>query len=419
MKSSRRPIISPLFRENLHVALHSVKTNKLRSVLTILIIAVGITALVGILTAIEAIGSSVNDSFRSLGAASFTIRSRYASASGGESRTRIRNTPTVTYFQAMEFVSKYKQSAWVSVWTTVVNGAVVKYESEKTNPTINVLGVDPNYILVRDFQIKSGRNIGDHDISSNGFVALIGSDIAALFKGKDPLGSFINVNGIRYMVVGVLEAKGSGFGGGPNAQVMIPLTNARAIFGTATQDYRIVVMPRNPADQEHAMGEAEVLFRAIRRLTPIDPIDFRIDRANSAMEAMKEIMGYVTIVAFIIGIITLLGAAVGLMNIMLVSVNERIREIGTRKAMGATSQTIKQQFLLESIVIGQLGGLLGIVLGVLTGNITALLIKIPFVLPWLWMLVGITICFIVGIASGYIPAVRASRLDPIEALRYE
>ena len=419
MKQSRFFLISPLFRENLNVALTSVKTNRLRSVLTILIIAVGITALVGILTAIEAIGGSVSDSFRRLGTASFTIRSRFASASGGEARARIRNTPTITYFQAMEFVSSYREPSWVSVSTSVINGAVIKYESEKTNPTIEVVGVDPNYVWVRDLSLRSGRNIGDHDLALGSFVAMIGSDIVALFKGKDPLGAFININGIRYMVVGILESRGSGFGGGPNAQVLLPLTNARATFGSATQNYRIVVMPKDAEDQEHAIGEAEVCFRAIRRLAPMDPNDFRIDRANAQMESMKEIMGYVTIVAFIIGIITLLGAAVGLMNIMLVSVNERIREIGARKAMGATSQTIKQQFLMESIVIGQMGGLLGIVLGVLVGNITALIIKIPFVLPWLWMLVGITICFIVGIASGYIPAMRASRLDPIEALRYE
>ena len=419
MKRPRFFIVSPLFRENLNVALTSVKTNRLRSILTILIIAVGITALVGTLTAIEAIGGSVSDSFRRLGAASFTIRSRYATASGSESRARVRNTPTITYFQAMEFVANYQEPAWVSVSTTAQNGAVIKYESEKTNPTIEVIGIDPNYLLISELALSSGRNIGDHDLSLGNFVAIVGSDIVALFKGKDPLGLFININGIRYMVVGVLQSRGGGFGGGPNSQVLIPLTNARATFGTATQNYRIVVMPHNPEDQERTMGEAGVCFRAIRRLSPMDPNDFRIVRANSAQESMNEIRGYITIVAFFIGIITLLGAAVGLMNIMLVSVNERIREIGTRKAMGATPQTIKQQFLMESIVIGQLGGILGIILGVLVGNITALIIKIPFVMPWIWMAVGITICFIVGIASGYFPAVRASRLDPIEALRYE
>ncbi|MCL1974274.1 MAG: ABC transporter permease [Bacteroidetes bacterium] len=419
MKTSFRPIISPLFRENLNVSLSSIKTNGLRSVLTILIIAVGIMALVGILTAIEAIGGSVSDSFRSLGASSFTIRSRYASAEGGNVRTRIRNTPTITYFQATEFVSKYHEPAWISVFTTVLSGATIKYESEKTNPTINVVGVDQNYLMIRDMAIHSGRGIADHDVAAGSFVAIIGNDIAALFKGKDPLGAFISINGVRYMVIGLLASQGGGFGGGPNAQVLIPLSNARANFGTANQNYRIMVMPKNPADQERAIGEAEVCFRAIRRLAPMDTMDFRIDRANAFMESLNEIMGYIKIVAFIIGFITLLGAAVGLMNIMLVSVNERIREIGTRKAMGATAATIKQQFLLESIVIGQLGGVLGIVLGVLAGNITALAIKIPFVLPWLWIGVGITVCFLVGVASGYIPAVRASRLDPIEALRYE
>ena len=376
-------------------------------------------ALVGILTAIEAISSSVNDSFRSLGASAFTIRSRFASAEGGNVRARVRNTPTITYFQAMEFVSKYKEPAWVSVSSTVLSGAVIKYESEKTNPTINVIGVDQNYLQVRDMSVRSGRNIADHDVAAGSFVAVIGNDIAALFRGRDPLGAFINVNGIRYMVIGLLESRGGGFGGGPNAQVLIPLNNARANFGTATQNYRITVLPRNPGNQEHAMGEAEICFRAIRRLAPMDQNDFRIDRANAFMESLNEILGYIKVVAFIVGFITLLGAAVGLMNIMLVSVNERIREIGTRKAMGATSATIKLQFLMESIVIGQLGGILGIVLGVLAGNVTALLIKIPFVLPWLWIVVGITVCFLVGIASGYIPAVRASRLDPIEALRYE
>ena len=419
MKLRRFFTIPPLFRENLHVALTSIKNNKLRSSLTILIIAIGIMSLVGTLTAVEALSSTLRDSFKSLGTASFTIQSRYGNVSGGGSHTRLRNTPTISYFQATEFAKSYKEPSLISIWTTLLNGATVKYEAEKTSPVITVMGVDPNYMTISDINILSGRGISEHDVSTNAFVAVVGNDVVALFKGENPIGEYISVNGNRYLIIGILQSKGSDFGGGENTRVYVPVTNGRAVFGSATQNYRIIVLPNDIVEQERAIGEAEVRFRAVRRLAPMDPTDFRIVRANARLETMEETMGYVTIAAFIIGFITLLGASVGLMNIMLVSVNERIREIGARKALGATSQIIKQQFLMEAIVIGQLGGLLGIVLGILIGNLTASLMEIPAVIPWLWMAVGIAICFGVSIASGYLPAVRASRLDPIESLRYE
>ena len=184
-------------------------------------------------------------------------------------------------------------------------------------------------------------------------------------------------------------------------------------------NFQIKIQPLEGQNSQNAYEEAEILFRTVRRLSPTDETDFRVDRSEDMLERSMETMRIVTIVAVIIGLITLLGAAVGLMNIMLVSVNERTREIGTRKAMGATSRVIKQQFLFEAIVIGQLGGAGGIVLGILAGNLTSLGMKMPFVIPWVWMLLGVAVCFIVSILSGYIPAVRASRLDPIEALRYE
>lgn len=229
----------------------------------------------------------------------------------------------------------------------------------------------------------------------------------------------MNVDGRRYQVIGVLRSKGAAFGGGADKQIFIPIGNARSTYGGESLAFQIKIQPKAGENTRQAYEEAEIYFRNVRRLSPTDQTDFQIERSEDMLERSMETMRIVTIVAVIIGFITLLGAAVGLMNIMLVSVNERTREIGTRKAMGASSQIIKQQFLFEAIVIGQLGGLGGIVLGILAGNITSIGMKTSFIVPWLWMLLGVAVCFVVSILSGYIPAVRASKLDPIEALRYE
>jgi putative ABC transport system permease protein len=230
---------------------------------------------------------------------------------------------------------------------------------------------------------------------------------------------YIILGGNRYRVIGALKSKGSSFGGGADLRMIIPVTNARSVFGRPNQNFYMEIMPLNPEQTGVAIEEAEGTFRHIRRLSPYDETDFNIERSDAVAEMMLDFMGWATLVAAVIGLITLLGAAVGLMNIMLVSVNERTREIGTRKAIGARARTIRQQFLFESIVIGHLGGLLGIVLGIVIGNVIAALIHASFIIPWLWIFVGVALCFIVSIASGLIPAMRAARLDPIEALRYE
>jgi putative ABC transport system permease protein len=217
----------------------------------------------------------------------------------------------------------------------------------------------------------------------------------------------------------VLRSKGSSFGGGADKQIFLPLGNARSAFGGENMNFQIKIQPNPGQNSRSAYEEAEIRFRTVRRLSPTDQTDFQIERSEDMLERSMETMRIVTVAAVIIGFITLLGAAVGLMNIMLVSVNERTREIGVRKAMGATSAIIKQQFLFEAIVIGQLGGVGGIVLGIFAGNLTSIGMKTSFIVPWLWMLLGVAVCFVVSILSGYIPAVRASRLDPIEALRYE
>lgn len=417
----KKPIlyISPLVRENFNVSLTAVKTNKLRSVLTIMMIAVGIMALVGILTAIDAIKGSVTESFNKMGASTITIKSKGFTGQSTEQRRRIRNTPTITYQQAMAFSKSFSQPAYISVYTTAKSMIEVRCGSQKSNPDITLMGVDPAYFTVNALSLFSGRVFSTFEINSAGFVTVIGHGLVALFQGRNPVGEFLNVDGRRYLVIGVLQSQGAGFGGGVDKQVFIPLNNARSVFGGDEMNYEIKIQPLAGSQEQVAYGEAEVLFRNVRRLSPTDATDFQVDRSEDALERSMKVMRIVTIVAAIIGFITLLGAAVGLMNIMLVSVNERTREIGTRKAMGATSRIIKQQFLFEAIVIGELGGLFGILLGILAGNITSLVMKTSFVIPWLWMLLGVAVCFCVGILSGYIPAVRASKLDPIEALRYE
>jgi len=411
---------TPLLRENFHVAVNSIKTTRLRSVLTILIIAIGITSLIGILTATDSIKVLLKENFGKMGANSFTIRSQFSDTRTSARRSRIINNRNITISQALDFKENYRIPSITTIYANALNNATVRYGSARSNPTITVRAVDENYIGYVGARINKGRSLNNRDLEAASFSAVIGSAIVkALFKGTDPVGKVITVGGVRYEVIGTITEQGSTFGGSADNQIWIPLSNGRNTFLNDGTFYVIGIVPDEGIKQEKAMDAAEQLFRSVRRLNPVDISDFRLTRSDAMMEDIMKIMSYVTIAAFVIGAITLLGAAVGLMNIMLVSVKERTREIGTRKAMGANSRTIRQQFLFESVVIGQIGGLLGIVLGIIAGNITAAIMKSPFVIPWLWMFCGVLVCLVVSIASGYIPAVRASKLDPIEALRYE
>lgn len=414
------PVVTPLLRENFHVALNSIRTTRLRSVLTILIIAIGITSLIGILTATDSIKVLMKENFGRMGANSFTIRSQFSDTRSATRRSRIVNDRNITINQALDFKENYKIPSITTIYANALNNATVRYGSAKTNPTITIRAIDENYIGYIGARIDKGRNLNNRDIEAASFSAVIGAGLVkSLFKGINPIGKIITFGGVRYEVAGTLTEQGSTFGGSADNQVWIPLSNGRNTFLNDGSFYVIGIVPDEGVEQVKAMDAAEQLFRSVRRLNPVDISDFRLTRSDAMMEDIMKIMSYVTIAAFVIGAITLLGAAVGLMNIMLVSVKERTREIGTRKALGANSKTIKQQFLFESVLIGQIGGALGIFLGIIAGNITAAIMKSPFVVPWLWMFFGVLVCLVVSVASGYIPAVRASKLDPIEALRYE
>lgn len=412
-------IINILFRENFKIAIESIKSNRLRTVLTILIIAFGIMALVGILTAIESIKSSLNSNFTSLGANTFRLTS-WKMMSHGPGNGENVDYEDIDYRQAINFKERYNFPAIVSISIKSSGQGTAKYKSKKTNPNISVFGIDENYFVVSGYEIEKGRNFSPLEAQQGAFTIVVGQELVKNLFGlhENPLDKFIMLGGCRYKIVGIIKPKGSSMGGSGDKICFIPITNARQNYNN-NKSYTINIMPTSATLLDIAISEAEGLFRTVRKLKLNESDNFEITKSDTLANMLMENISYVTIAATLIGIITLLGASIGLMNIMLVSVSERTREIGTRKALGANSSVIKQQFLFEAIFIGQLGGIFGIIFGIIVGNLISLLTDGPFVIPWVWIIFGVVLCFVVGLVSGILPAIKASRLDPIEALRYE
>lgn len=411
-----------LMRENIRIALRSVSGQKLRTTITVLIIAFGIMALVGILTSVDAIKNSINDNFTSMGANTFTIRNRSGNVQFGR-RVKQKRFETITFNQAGSFKSEFGfEGTVVSISSMATQIGTLKFGSKKTNPNILIWGGDENYVQTSGYEVEYGRNFSAQEVASGAPVIILGSSVVTtLFGGSiSPIDRFITVGGLRYRVVGVLKEKGSSFAFGGDKVGIIPITNARVYFNAnGKMSFAISVMCNNALAMDAATAEATGLMRKIRRVAFDAEDNFTITKSDSLAGMLIDNLQYATLFATIIGLITLLGAAIGLMNIMLVSVTERTREIGVRKAIGAQAKTIRNQFLAEAIVIGQIGGFLGIFLGIAIGNMVALFLGTGFIIPWVWIVLGVVLCLIVAIVSGLYPAIKASRLDPIEALRYE
>ncbi|MBT8376456.1 MAG: ABC transporter permease, partial [Bacteroidia bacterium] len=392
---------------------------------TIIIIAIGIMALVGILSGISALENTISSDFSSMGANTFnirryelTVRVQTGNNRGGE---RQQINPVLSYRDVKEFLDKYNYPSAKTALSFFGTGtAEVKFENTKTDPEVAVLGANEHFLGNSGLELESGRGLNVFDVSNNNAVCVIGSDLKkALFPVENPLDKSISIRGSKFKVIGVLESKGSTFGNNQDLRVIIPIQKARSIFTSPFINYNVSVKVDRNEMLAGAQEDAILTMRNIRGLSPVEPNNFGIVRSDDLINRIADLSSALYVAAWVISIITIFGSTIALMNIMLVSVSERTREIGVRKALGAKRSTIAFQFFVETVIVGQLGGLFGILLGILIGFGFSAAVDLKFTTPWFAMFWATTIAFIVAVISGVYPATKAAKLDPIEALRYE
>ncbi|WP_417871316.1 ABC transporter permease [Winogradskyella sp.] len=410
-----------LAKENVKIAFGSIKSQLLRTILTVLIIAIGIMALVGILSGVSALENTISSNFSSMGANTFNFQRYEFRAQRQSSRERQKINPIISYRNVKDFIDNYDYP-YTKVAVSFYGSATseVKYENEKTDPEVAVIGANENYIENSGLEIENGRSLNFADVENNNTVCVIGSDLQkALFPNENPIDKMISVRGSKFKVIGVIKEKGSTFGNNQDLTVILPIQKARSIFTNANINYTLSVKVDKTDMLEGAQDDAILTFRNVRGLNPVEENNFGIERSDDLLNRAAENTFALYVIAWVISIITIVGSTIALLNIMLVSVTQRTREIGIRKALGAKRRTIAFQFFIETIIIGQLGGILGIILGILIGWGIAAAFELEFSTPWVAMIWATSIAFIVAIISGSYPATKAAKLDPIESLRYE
>lgn len=424
------------YGDSLSLSWKNIRSNRLRTAITVIIIALGIFALILIITCIKAASNSLTSSFSTMGANSFSIRfqNRTINFGGGRKKT-VKRTKTsllqkqsntglpITIEEAKAFKDRYHfPGAKVSIAIRGAANIVVNSGNKKTNPEVNVYGGDENYLDLNGYKISYGRNFNPTEVEYGRNICMIGSTVAEKLFPENvtkAIDAVINVDHRPFRVIAIMEEKSASAFFNANKIVITPLNNVRRVYSTQSVSFNIGVMVPDIKLMDMATGEAKGTMRPIRKLDVKDDDNFFIDKSDSIAEALLNNLGFLEKGTIGIAFITLIGAAIGLMNIMLVAVNERTKEIGLIKALGGKRSDIRAQFLYESVIISLMGAIAGILAGILLGNLVAVLLHTGLIIPWDWVIAGIAVCSLVGLAAGLYPAIKASRLDPIVALRYE
>jgi putative ABC transport system permease protein len=407
------------FKEIWRSARDSIRQNKLRSFLTLLGVVIGIFSIIGVMTAINVLQQTVEDNMGGLGAGTFQVQ-KYPNMNMGNTRWKYHNRKNLDYRDFKRLVERLTivDYATAEDWNY---GKTLRYKDKETKPNMIVAGITHNWEFTNNLKIDMGRMITQIDEKNGSHVIVIGYDVVdILFQNSNPIGQSIKIDGVKYRVIGVAERKGQQFGESQDNRSYIPLTTYFKYYGQASftsLNYCFTVVDQDQF--EEGMQEVINELRIIRGDEFGEENSFETWTNSSLIDQFNRMTAAIKMAAAIIASIALLASGIGIMNIMLVTVSERTREIGVRKSLGAKRRDILYQFMIEAMILTEMGGLIGIALGVLGGNVVALILKISVVFPWDWAIIGIVVCSAIALIFGSYPAYKAASLDPIEALRYE